>query len=118
MSRYGERDGGVPTDHRARAAQGGSQMTKHARTVLLVSLWINLLLLHGLCSIAVPLEQSEPGMKLGGTYRLILYNTPPTLDPSFTTDVFSRTVVTQMFDGLVQFDAYLTPVPAIAEFWE
>jgi len=57
-------------------------------------------------------------MKFGGTYRRILYNNPPTLDPSFTTDVFSRTVVTQMFDGLVQFDAYLNPVPAIAEFWE
>jgi peptide/nickel transport system substrate-binding protein/oligopeptide transport system substrate-binding protein len=27
-------------------------------------------------------------------------------------------VATQVFDGLVQFDAHLNPIPAIAEFWE
>ena len=43
---------------------------------------------------------------------------PSTLDPAFTTDVFSRAVVTQLFDGLVQFDAHLNPIPALAEFWE
>jgi peptide/nickel transport system substrate-binding protein/oligopeptide transport system substrate-binding protein len=33
-------------------------------------------------------------------------------------DIYSRTVVRQVVDGLVQFDAHLNPVPAIAEFWE
>jgi peptide/nickel transport system substrate-binding protein/oligopeptide transport system substrate-binding protein len=48
----------------------------------------------------------------------MLANNPPTLDPAFTTDIYSRAVVTQLFDGLVQFDAHLNPIPAIAEFWE
>ena len=33
-------------------------------------------------------------------------------------DIYSRTVVTQISKGLVQFDAHLNPIPAIAEFWE
>jgi oligopeptide transport system substrate-binding protein len=94
-------------------------MTQHARTVLLVALWVScVLLVHGPCSIAATSESPEPGTKFGGTYRRMLYNNPPTLDPAFTTDVFSRAVVTQMFDGLVQFDAHLNPIPALAEFWE
>ncbi|HSF31400.1 MAG TPA: ABC transporter substrate-binding protein [Candidatus Tectomicrobia bacterium] len=54
----------------------------------------------------------------GGTYRRTLLNNPPTLDPSFVTEIYGRTVVSQMFDGLVRFDANLKPIPAIAEFWE
>src|SRR5467141_3944997 len=94
-------------------------MTKHTRTALLVSLWVSgLLLVHGPYRMAATLERSEPDTKFGGTYRRMLTNNPPTLDPSFTTDVYSRAVVTQLFDGLVQFDAHLDPMPAIAEFWE
>jgi oligopeptide transport system substrate-binding protein len=94
-------------------------MTQHVRTVLLVSLWVGcVLLVRGPCSMAATSESSEPGTKFGGTYRRMLYNNPPTLDPAFTTDIFSRRVVIQLFDGLVQFDAHLNPIPAIAEFWE
>ncbi len=57
-------------------------------------------------------------MTFGGTYRRPLLNNPPTLDPSIVTEIYGRTVVSQMFDGLVQFDAHLKPTPAIAEFWE
>lgn len=60
----------------------------------------------------------EPGAKFGGTYRRALANDPATLDPAFVSDVYSRTVVRQIFQGLVQFDAHLNPIPAIAEFWE
>lgn len=60
----------------------------------------------------------EPREKFGGTYRKTLVNNPATLDPAFVSDIYSRTVVRQMFDGLVQFDAHLKPIPAIAEFWE
>src|SRR4026209_1964312 len=99
-------------------SQGG-QMTKHACIALLVSLGISgWLLCHGLGGVAVTLAQSQPDTKFGGTYRRTLVNNPPTLDPAFTTDVFSRAVVTQLFDGLVQFDAHLNPIPALAEFWE
>jgi oligopeptide transport system substrate-binding protein len=94
-------------------------MTKHTRTAFLVSLWISgLLLLHGPGSLAATVEGSEPDRQFGGTYRRMLVNNPPTLDPAFTTDVYSRAVVTQLFDGLVQLDAHLNPIPAIAEFWE
>jgi peptide/nickel transport system substrate-binding protein/oligopeptide transport system substrate-binding protein len=60
----------------------------------------------------------EPGAKFGGTYRRALANDPATLDPAFVSDIYSRTVVRQIFQGLVQFDAHLNPVPAIADFWE
>jgi peptide/nickel transport system substrate-binding protein len=32
-------------------------------------------------------------------------------------DIYSRSVAQQLFDGLVQFDQTLTTVPALAEFW-
>jgi peptide/nickel transport system substrate-binding protein/oligopeptide transport system substrate-binding protein len=60
----------------------------------------------------------EPGAKFGGTYRRTLDNNPATLDPALVQDIYSRPVVRQIFDGLVQFDAHLKPVPALAEFWE
>jgi peptide/nickel transport system substrate-binding protein/oligopeptide transport system substrate-binding protein len=59
-----------------------------------------------------------PGAKFGGTYRRVLGNNPATLDPALLTDIYGRAVVSQIFDGLVQFDAYLKPLPALAEFWE
>jgi peptide/nickel transport system substrate-binding protein/oligopeptide transport system substrate-binding protein len=43
---------------------------------------------------------------------------PATLDPTFMTDIYGGSVVRQIFDGLVQFDAHLNVIPAIAEFWE
>jgi peptide/nickel transport system substrate-binding protein/oligopeptide transport system substrate-binding protein len=51
-------------------------------------------------------------------YRKALTHDPATLDPAFVIDIYSRTVVRQIFNGLVQFDAHLKPIPAIAEFWE
>jgi peptide/nickel transport system substrate-binding protein/oligopeptide transport system substrate-binding protein len=48
----------------------------------------------------------------------VLPNNPPLLDPASLGDVYARAVATQIFDGLVQFDAHLNPIPAIAEFWE
>ena len=59
-----------------------------------------------------------PGAKFGGMFRRVLGNNPSTLDPAFVTDIFGGAVVRQIFDGLVQFDAHLKPLPAIAEFWE
>jgi peptide/nickel transport system substrate-binding protein/oligopeptide transport system substrate-binding protein len=43
---------------------------------------------------------------------------PITLDPALVTDLYGRAIVNQVFDGLVQFDANLKPIPALAEFWE
>ena len=59
-----------------------------------------------------------PGAKFGGMFRRMLGDNPATLDPAFVTDIYGRAVVSQIFDGLVQFDANLKPLPALAEFWE
>jgi ABC-type transport system substrate-binding protein len=60
----------------------------------------------------------EPEARFGGTYRRALANNPAMLDPAFVHDIDNRTVVTQIAQGLVHFDAHLNPIPAIAEFWE
>ena len=59
-----------------------------------------------------------PGAEFGGIFRRVLGNNPSTLDPAFVTDIYGGAIVRQIFDGLVQFDAHLKPLPAIAEFWE
>lgn len=53
----------------------------------------------------------------GGTYRRPLGHDPVTLDPARISDIYSRTVAQQIFDGLAQYDNTLTPVPALARFW-
>src|SRR5712692_3592276 len=70
---------------------------------------------------AEPLGQPAlpmPRATFGGMYRRMLNDNPATLDPAALTDIYGRAVVSQIFDGLVQFDAHLIPRPAIAEFWE
>jgi peptide/nickel transport system substrate-binding protein/oligopeptide transport system substrate-binding protein len=59
-----------------------------------------------------------PGTQFGGTFRRSLGDNPVTLDPALVTDMYGGAVVSQLFDGLVQFDAHLKPMPAIAEVWE
>src|SRR5712691_11881553 len=89
-----------------------------------------LLMAFGVCSYLLlftavgaipPLEQSAPhlpGAQFGGPLRLILGANPVTLDPALVTDIYGGAIVRQIFDGLVQFDANLKPIPALAEFWE
>jgi ABC-type transport system substrate-binding protein len=59
--------------------------------------------------------QSQPVR--GGTYRAALPWQPGALDPAFSTDIYSVTVIQQVFDGLVQFDQSLNVVPALATDW-
>ncbi|MGH7357175.1 MAG: ABC transporter substrate-binding protein [Candidatus Rokuibacteriota bacterium] len=51
-------------------------------------------------------------------YRRPLGNDPATLDPARISDIYSRSVAQQIFDGLVQFDQTLAITPALAEFWK
>ena len=51
------------------------------------------------------------------SYRRPLAHDPETLDPARITDVYSRSVANQIFDGLVYFDATVNVGPALAEFW-
>ncbi len=97
-------------------------MSNPVRMALLVSLCICCnLLTHSPSSLAEtlgPPELHRPGAQFGGVYRRVLENDPSTLDPALLTDVYGRAVVRQIFDGLVQFDTHLKPLPALAEFWE
>jgi ABC-type transport system substrate-binding protein len=89
---------------------------------LLISLCVwCVLLTHSPSSLTETLGLPElymPGAKFGGMYRRELGNNPSTLDPALLTDIYGGAVVRQIFDGLVQFDAHLKPLPALAEFWE
>ena len=94
-------------------------MPKSVRTRSLILLWGCLsVLIHSPFGSAEPVGRPEPEAKLGGIYRRALANNPATLDPASVSDIYSRAVVTQIFEGLVQFDAHLNPTPAIAEYWE
>lgn len=67
---------------------------------------------------ASPSVSETVAPRFGGVYRRALADNPASLDPAHTTDVYAYTVLNQVFDGLVQFDSQLNPVPAIAGFWE
>jgi len=64
-----------------------------------------------------PSEQAQPEIKKGGVYRVPLPWSPTNLDPPFTKDIYSVTLIEQIFDGLVQFDQNLNIVPALATSW-
>lgn len=69
--------------------------------------------------VATTEAQEEIGARQrGAIYRRPLGNDPATLDPARITDVYSRSVAQQLFDGLVQFDQTLTIAPALARFWQ
>ena len=62
-------------------------------------------------------EDTPSTNKYGGAYRKSLRQEPFTLDPALITDIFAASIVQQLFDGLVQFDADLNVVPSIAKSW-
>ena len=64
-----------------------------------------------------PSEQAKPEIKTGGVYRVPLPWSPANLDPPFTTDIYSVTLIQQIFDGLVQFDQSLNIAPNLATSW-
>jgi oligopeptide transport system substrate-binding protein len=97
-------------------------MTNPVRMALLGPLCVYCsLLIHsssGLAETLGPPALQMPGAPFGGMYRRALGNNPVTLDPTFVTDIYGGYIVRQIFDGLVQFDAHLKPLPALAEHWE
>jgi peptide/nickel transport system substrate-binding protein len=54
----------------------------------------------------------------GGVYRRPLGHDPQTLDPARISDIYSRSLSQQIFDGLVQYDQTLGIMPALAQFWK
>lgn len=51
-------------------------------------------------------------------YRYPLRDTVKSLDPTFMQDIYSHTIIPQIFDGLVQYDNNLNIIPSIAESWK
>jgi oligopeptide transport system substrate-binding protein len=51
-------------------------------------------------------------------FRMNLSNEPPTLDWSLATDSVSFTVITNLMEGLTEYDDQLRPRPAVAKRWE
>jgi len=61
---------------------------------------------------------SQSSIQSGGVYRVPLMNNPSSLDPIYIKGRYGVAVVQQLFDGLVQFDSYLTVLPSLAETWQ
>lgn len=51
-------------------------------------------------------------------FRMNLHSEPPTLDPGQSQDNISSTVLTALYEGLVQLDADNKPQPGMAEKWD
>jgi len=62
------------------------------------------------------INDSEPATEK--IFRMNVSSEPPTLDWSLATDNVSFRVITNIMEGLTQFDDDLNPVPAIARKWE
>ncbi|MBZ0267342.1 ABC transporter substrate-binding protein [bacterium] len=62
---------------------------------------------------AVP-EASAP--RQGGSFHM-MFEGPGTLDPCLVDDVYESCIINQLYDGLLELDPNLNPVPAIAREW-
>ncbi len=90
------------------------------RCTILTVLCSGLIILAGGCSESKRSDEAEQPIspsKYGGIYHRPLDNEPVTLDPAFVTSTYAVSVVQQLFDGLVQYDADLNVLPAIATSW-
>ena len=64
------------------------------------------------CFAAPPPDENER------VFRMALRSEPPTLDLSLATDNVSFDILTNIMEGLTQYNADLEPIPAVAERWE
>lgn len=71
--------------------------------------WLSVVILIG-CSPPSPTDHS--------VFRMSIKNEPPTLDWALATDSVSFTVLTNLMEGLTQYDADLNAKPAVAKKWE
>ncbi len=67
--------------------------------------------------LTVPALAADPEPRRGGIYRYPLQYSPKTLDPARSTEIYTVTVVQQLFDGLVDFDRDLNIIPSVARSW-
>lgn len=76
-----------------------------------------LAVLFGLCLGFLP-ACSGPSEAEGPTFHMSVRAEPPTLDWSLATDSVSFNILTNLMEGLTQYNAKLEPVPALAHKWE
>lgn len=62
-------------------------------------------------------ELPSESIKRGGIYKTTLSSEITTLDPARVKDIYSETLIHQLFDRLVKFGPYLQVSPALAETW-
>ena len=65
---------------------------------------------------AVDDEPAPPTPRNGGSFHLMV-ESPGTVDPSLVDDVYEACIANQIYDGLLELDVHLNPVPAIAREW-
>ena len=61
---------------------------------------------------------SPPASTDHSVFRMSIRNEPPTLDWALATDSISFTILTNLMEGLTQYDAELNPKPAVAKKWK
>jgi oligopeptide transport system substrate-binding protein len=61
---------------------------------------------------------SDQKPDLGNVFRMPISNEPPTLDWSLATDSVSFDILTNIMEGLTQYDSNMEPIPAIAKRWK
>jgi len=101
-----------------------SQASRPSRWFIRLSLLVAVTLAISACSeqneTKQPREDSSQVTQapaVGGTYRRPLANDPSSLDPAKIVDSYGVAVANQIFDSLVEFDAHLNVVPALAQSW-
>ncbi|MBM4306231.1 MAG: ABC transporter substrate-binding protein [Deltaproteobacteria bacterium] len=91
-------------------------MWRRLYSLFFYSLLIPLFLLPSPVNIFSEEKRMDP-TKTGGIYRRPLEFSPKTFDPALSVEMYSTTIIQQVFDGLVQFDKDLNVIPAIAKSW-
>ena len=61
---------------------------------------------------------SSENPDLGQVFRMPISNEPPTLDWTLATDSVAFDILTNIMEGLTQYDSNMEPIPAIAHRWE
>jgi len=94
-------------------------MMKRSRAILIfLSCLLVSLYCYPISSISFAQGKELETPKRGGSYRRPLEFNPKTLDPALAVDIYSVTIIQQIFDGLVQFDKDLVVIPCLAKSWK
>ena len=95
------------------------QMKRNRMITLAVFLLVSIgVFFHGVAHNSVGEAKDKEVPFQGGVYRRPLEFMPRTFDPALTRDIYSITIIQQLFDGLIQIDQNLNVIPAIARSWK